>query len=127
MSDVSALASAAAEYAPERRSRRRYAIELGILYRVAARHRTPLVGRGSTLNLSSRGILFRADGSFQRGAMIQLALAWPFSLDETPLQLIVRGRVVRNDAQGTAVEIHRHEFRTCKSKPDADRRDRRTP
>jgi hypothetical protein len=44
-----------------------------------------------------------------------LLMQWPFFLDGTcPLKLVVQGRIVRSDGNGTAVQVLRHEFRTCK-------------
>lgn len=109
MSPASDLAFAVAEqYTPERRSNVRYEIALKVSYQL---HPNGPFGHGQTLNFSSRGILFAADRSLPCGEII-LAITWPFSLDQTPLQLVVRGSIVRSDARGTAVKIVRKEFRT---------------
>jgi len=72
-------------------------------------------GAGETLNISSGGIAFTSDHTFEIGASMECSIRWPVLLNNvTPIKLVVEGRVVRSDGQFTAVEIRRHEFRTQK-------------
>ena len=96
---------------PERRQHARYPIHLGVFYRLA--NRSPPADRlGQTVNMSSQGMLFKAAEDLPIGAGIVLFIAWPVSLGEIPLSLVVHGTVVRSDLRGTAVQFVRHEFRT---------------
>ncbi len=95
----------------ERRRHRRYPIVLEVQYR-ATRGRAERLGSGTTLDVSSRGVLFRADDSLPAGSYVELALKWPFLLKGVyPLTLVMRGRVVRSDRRGMAVRTRDHELR----------------
>jgi hypothetical protein len=70
-------------------------------------------GRGRTIDVSSGGVLFRADVPIRQGVKIELSIAWPMRLDgSSMLQLVVRGQVVRTNARDVAVRIGWHQFRT---------------
>jgi hypothetical protein len=47
--------------------------------------------------------------------------------NEAPMQLIVAGRIVRTGANGTAVEMVQHEFRTMSTSSDQRGRQGSTP
>jgi hypothetical protein len=72
-------------------------------------------GTGRTINLSAGGILLNTKHSLPVGACIDLEVAWPVLLDgAVPLKFVATGRIVRSSsADGTAVEIRRHEFHTA--------------
>ncbi len=70
-------------------------------------------GSGRTLDLSSGGVLFEAGRSLPVGLQVEVAIAWPALLrDVTPMQLVVSGRIVRNDGARVAIQIMQHQFRT---------------
>ena len=70
-------------------------------------------GSGRTMNISSNGLAFTTDETFNIGAYIELSICWPVLLnDNCLLKLAVQGSVVRSNGQFTAVSLHRHEFRT---------------
>lgn len=96
----------------DRRSRRRFDLNLQLLYKVFGRNgfRT---GVGRTVDLSTTGIAFDAGDALPLGVSIELAIAWPVLLHQScPLKLVVRGKVVRSDLGFTAVCTERYEFRT---------------
>jgi PilZ domain len=94
----------------ERRLHRRYPIVLEVQYR-ATKGRAKRLGSGTTLDVSSRGVLFRAEDSLPAGSYVELALKWPFLLMGLhPLTLVMRGRVVRSDGRGVAVRTRDHEL-----------------
>jgi len=100
--------------APEQRSHRRYPIELDVQYRLLGKGVSDLSGSGKTRNVSSAGVLFEAPGALPAGSMIEVMLSWPFLLEGIcPLRLVMRGRIVRNDMRGVAVQSTYHEFRTA--------------
>ena len=97
--------------AVDRRLHRRYPIVLEVQYR-AIRGRAERFGSGTTLDVSSGGVLFRADDSLPAGSFVELTLKWPFLLKGVyPLILVMRGRVVRSDAKGIAVRAKVHSLR----------------
>jgi hypothetical protein len=95
----------------DRRLYRRYPIVLEVQYR-AIRGRAERFGSGTTLDVSSRGVLFRADDSLPAGSFVELTLKWPFlSKGVYPLTLVMRGRVVRSDEKGIAVRTRKYALR----------------
>jgi hypothetical protein len=102
----------------EQRSHQRYPIELEMEYRLLAKgHSELLVGSGKTRNISSGGVLFEALGSRPAAGTIELMLTWPFLLEGVcPLKLIMKGRIVRSDIRGIAIQSNYHEFRTAGSR-----------
>ncbi len=70
-------------------------------------------GSGTTVNISSGGVLFRSVESVPEDSRIEMALSWPFSLEDCALKLVLRGRVVRSDRHATAVRVLQYEFRTA--------------
>jgi len=101
----------------EQRSHQRYPIELDVEYRLLAKGQSELVGSGKTRNISSGGVLFEALGSRPATGSIELLLSWPFLLEGVcPLKLVMKGRIVRSDMRGIAIQSNYHEFRTAGSR-----------
>ena len=87
-----------AERPTERRSKRRYPIHLEVQYKLLKHRRVERLGGGRTLNISSGGVLFEADGLLNTTGPIELALSWPFLLHGScNLKLVIRGRIVRTN------------------------------
>lgn len=103
--------------ASEQRSSQRYPIELEVEYRLLGKGHAGHVGAGKTRNISSAGVLFQAPEAPPAGSSVELMLSWPFLLEGVcPLRLVMRGRIVRSDAQGVAIKSNYHEFRTAGSR-----------
>ena len=99
----------------DQRLHRRYAISLDVQYKLRNNGEVTRFGTGKTSNISSSGIFFQTGGVLPTDGEIELLMKWPFFLDgDCPLKLVVQGRIVRSDANGTAVQALRHEFRTSK-------------
>jgi hypothetical protein len=96
----------------ERRSRRRFPLKLAVEYRLLGRLKRS--GFGRTCDISSAGVLFEvADGQPFAGP-IELLVSWPCVLDGAcALKLTMKGRVVRVEDRGIAIESREHEFRTA--------------
>jgi hypothetical protein len=101
--------------AVERRSRVRYPITLDLRYSGLAK-RTPVSGVGTTVNLSSRGVLVLAcDHKVATGAALEVSIDWPVPVTGmAPQQLTVVGRVVRSDKWSFAVSFSTFDFRAGK-------------
>jgi c-di-GMP-binding flagellar brake protein YcgR len=97
---------------PELRVHRRYPIILAVQYKCNHR-RAQQRGSGTTINISSGGILFRSAEMLPLQSLIELALSWPVPLNDCPLKLVMRGRVVRSASEATAVSVLHYEFRTA--------------
>ena len=101
--------------AVERRRSDRFAIEREVRYCAATTRNKGIdeQGGGKTLNMSSKGILFEASQPQLAGRRLQVSVNWPAQLNNNcPLQLVVKGMVVRSDGNFVAIEILQSEFRT---------------
>jgi len=97
----------------QRRSADRFPMDREIRYRVLERKSTEPFRLGKTVNMSSNGVLFTTDQFLNPGRYMELSISWPAQLDsKVALKLMARGRVVRTDQNGSAVQIHQYEFRT---------------
>lgn len=70
-------------------------------------------GQATTRNISSGGVFLKTNGTLPAGEPIQVLIDWPALLEGHRLRLVFWGRVVRSNDIGTAVAIHRYEFRVC--------------
>jgi hypothetical protein len=97
----------------ERRSHNRYPIRLQVEYTLLNRGLMERLGYGSTVNVSSNGVLLHADEALPIGRSIKLAIKWPFLLeDECALKLHMLGTIIRSDGKKAAVQSAHYEFRT---------------
>ena len=97
----------------DRRSHRRYPVELDLRYKLIYGRRVLNGGLGKTRDISTKGVFFRADQALPRGRDIELSMDWPLRLGGLcPLQVKIAGKVLRSDESGTAVQIRHYEFRT---------------
>jgi hypothetical protein len=70
-------------------------------------------GKGITLNISSKGVLFAAEERLTAGRRVEISMNWPAQLNgHCPLKLVATGEVVRGEGMQAAVRIERYEFRT---------------
>ena len=98
----------------DQRLNQRYPIALKVEYKLLKKGRVARLGSGRTMNISSGGIYFEVDEPLPARGRIELAMEWPFLLEGVcALKLVMRGRIVRNDTRGVAVQIVKHEFRTA--------------
>ncbi len=96
----------------ERRSARRYTIERNLRYRLRG-VRPALAGSGTTINMSSNGVMFTTEQPLPPGKPVILEINWPVLLDDSrPLKLVTRGRVVWCDTTAAAMRIDGWDFRT---------------
>jgi hypothetical protein len=92
----------------------RYPIALELQYKVLSKGRVERQGFGTTVNISSGGVLFEADKQLPDSGIIELAMNWPFLLDGVvTLKLVMSGRIVRTEAKAIAIKAEHHEFRTA--------------
>ena len=101
------------ETGSERRLRPRYGIHLPLRYKIVRDALVTAAGTGDTIDMSSKGIAFRCASVFKRRTPLELSVSWPILLNGTcPIQLIVRGSVIRSELKSTVVGVNSHEFRT---------------
>jgi hypothetical protein len=98
----------------DQRLHQRYPIALKIEYKLLKKGRVERFGSGRTMNISSGGIFFEADDPLPNRGRVELAMEWPFLLEGVcALKVVMRGRIVRSETNGIAVQIMQHEFRTA--------------
>ena len=91
---------------PERRSARRYPIEIAVVYRLVRKGRVLQRGFGLTRNVSSGGLLMESSTSLSVGTEVEVFLAWPARLGgEVNLNLWIQGRTVRAGENCMAIAI----------------------
>lgn len=74
-----------------------------------------------SLNISSTGLLFTTTEAVQPGQGIEAFIAWPVCLDNRiPLKLVIKGSIVRNAGDHTAVCFERYEFKTSQMPSEAN-------
>ena len=103
----------------DRRHSDRFPIEREVRYRVLSK-RTDETGEGSTLNMSSAGILFTTPKVLLPGRRMEISVSWPAQLNQKcALKLVARGRIVRYEDGVAAMEIQQYEFRTQAASSDS--------
>jgi hypothetical protein len=106
----------------ERRSRQRFQLALAVEYRLLGKGER--CGSGKTRNISSTGVLFEVADRQPFSGSIELIVSWPCVLDGAcALKLLMKGRVVRNEGKGIAIESSQYEFRTAGPASGAKRQD----
>jgi len=97
----------------ERRASSRFPIAQEVRYRVLNKRSNQESGTGTTLNMSSSGILFSSEHMLPAGRNVEIDVDWPAQLNQaTALKLVARGKVTRSDGLQAAVSIQQYEFRT---------------
>jgi ActR/RegA family two-component response regulator len=97
----------------ERRTNARFDCHLAVSYQTLEKPFISGQGSSETLNISSKGVLFRADEALEPGQLIQVSVEWPARLEnQIPLKLVAEGRIVRNIKGVAAMTIEKYEFRT---------------
>jgi hypothetical protein len=103
----------------DRRYDRRYDIALEVRWKLVRRRKVLDSGTGTTVDLSSGGVLFEAGRQLPVGLNVELSIAWPALLHNVaPMRLVVAGRIVRTHGSRTAIHMSQHEFRTAGSAAD---------
>lgn len=98
----------------DRRSGQRYSIALQLQWKLFSRKRLMDMGAGTTVDLSSGGILFESDHKPVAAGFMELAITWPARPNGLrPMHLVVMGRVVRVSGTRVAIRIRQHGFSTA--------------
>ena len=101
----------------ERRNADRFPIEREVRYRILNKRNVNEEGSGTTVNISSNGVLFTTDQILIPGKRLEISISWPAQLDnKCQLKLVAKGRVARLEQGRAAIEIQQYEFRTQGSK-----------
>lgn len=96
---------------PEQRRSLRFPVSLKLSYTLGS----SASGEGEVCDMSSGGLFFRGGEILPIGKRISVVVQWPLMLDgNCPLKVWIRGRVLRSDRRGTAIELLGYEFRTAR-------------
>jgi hypothetical protein len=96
-----------------RRQKSRFPIQRELRYRLMQDGRTLEAGFGRTLNIGSGGVAFALERVLSAGSFVELSVSWPVLLDsETPMRLVIFGRVLRSGDGVSACTVDKYEFRT---------------
>lgn len=98
---------------PEKRSTRRFALELPITVSYAATAGSELPAQSR--DVSSRGVFMYVDAEFPEGASIEFLMTLPREITlAEPIRVRCSGRVLRHEnkdrRQGIAVSIEKYDF-----------------
>jgi hypothetical protein len=98
----------------DQRSSKRYALGLALRCRpIEPDFRLARILIGESLNISSKGLVFKTNETFAPGQVVEAFIDWPMLLDDcVRLTLFVEGVVVRSAGNHTAMSIEKYEFRT---------------
>jgi c-di-GMP-binding flagellar brake protein YcgR len=103
----------------DRRSDKRYSLQLDVRWKLIRRRKVLETGHGTTIDLSSGGILLEADRPLPNGLNLELAISWPVMLRNTAaLQLVAIGRITRVNGNRVAIRMVQHDFRTAGVHPE---------
>lgn len=93
----------------DRRMKRRYQLNLSVRYRL--QQDKSVTGSGTTTDLSSRGLAFRATTRLEPGTAVEVWIDWP-ALRPSAVRAALHGvgRVVRSEDLLIAVEVGQMEF-----------------
>ena len=92
---------------PERRTTRRFPVKLALEYKVFRHAEFVCQGTGRTVNISSGGVLFRADRHLEPDWRVELSIEWPRQYaGRPPLRLQALCEIVRT-SDDEAPEIGR--------------------
>jgi len=95
----------------DRRTAKRYALDLPCSFRVFGRDRSVQEGHGYARNMSSHGLLVSADWKLTKGQPVEISIQLPAGAEgSVTTQLVVLGHVVRSDIAEAGVRIVRHGF-----------------
>ncbi|HVW09684.1 MAG TPA: response regulator [Bryobacteraceae bacterium] len=104
----------------ERRTNARFDCHLAVSYQTLEKPFISGQGESETLNISSKGVLFRASEALEPGQLVQVSVDWPARLEnQIPLKLVAEGRIVRNIKGVAAMTIEKYEFRTRRAPAQA--------
>lgn len=97
----------------DRRRTDRFPLKCELVYRMSGKRLGHEQGSGTTIDMSSGGVLFQCDRELVPGKRIEMAISWPAQLDNRcSLKLIARGKIVRSSGNRAAVAIQQYQFRT---------------
>ena len=94
----------------ERRAQARYPLKLPLRYLIRAGKLVSICGEGTTVNISSTGMLFRSSKRLDRAEKVVAAVEWPHKPDGTPVILFFQGHVAWMKGCQIAISVSHYGF-----------------
>lgn len=102
------------ELAADRRKTQRFPIERDVRFKEFV---SGASGTGTTVNISSSGVLFTTDCLVMPGGPVEVSIDWPVKLNAVcPLQLVIQGQIVRTEQGQVAMQMRQYQFRTMRQR-----------
>ena len=96
----------------ESRADQRFSVNMELRYSYRSLDLT-YIGTGRTSNLSNTAICFEIDQEVMAGGDLEVRIAWPSRLQRVcPLELVLRGRIVRKGPNFAVLQTDSYEFQT---------------
>jgi hypothetical protein len=95
---------------PERRAHLRYPVKLAVRYQIKSGKAHTISGRGTSVNISSTGMLFRSAKRLEGGDRVLAAVDWPPKADGKPMTLLFHGHVVWMKGSQVAITVSHYGF-----------------
>lgn len=94
----------------ERRGHPRYPVRFPVHYLIRSGKLLSVSGEGTTINISSAGMLFRSTKRLDSAERIVAAVEWPSTADGKPVLLLFHGHVVWMRGSQIAMNISHYGF-----------------
>jgi hypothetical protein len=94
----------------ERRARRRYPVELALRFLTRAGNALTVAGEGTSINMSSTGMLFRSPKQLESGERVIAAVQWPTMPGGRKPVLLVEGTVVWANGLRVGMTVSHYRF-----------------
>jgi hypothetical protein len=90
-----------------------FPIETSLTYKLLGVRNLSKVGKGLTIDISSKRITFTPERELPSGVELELMIKWPALLNgSVGIELVLCGVVISGDQSATTMEIVRYKFRT---------------
>jgi PilZ domain len=94
----------------ERRTHARYPVKLALRFLIRSGKFVSVCGEGTSINISSTGMLFRTSKRLNRGETVIAAVEWPRTTDGKPTVLLFHGHVVWIKGSKVGISISHYGF-----------------
>lgn len=94
----------------ERRARPRYPVKLAVHFLIRYGKVMSICGEGTSINISSTGMLFRTAKRLIAGERVAAAVDWPAAVDGTPAILVLHGKVIWMKGAQIGISISHYGF-----------------
>lgn len=98
-------------FSGERRTAKRYGLQLALAYKAETTDGGQCIGQGATCDISNRALRFLGGTKLPEGSRVEISLRWPAEQEQLRgVSLTIRGRVLRCEPRGIVILIGRYSF-----------------